>query len=59
MKLGLWPPIFHFLSLSGIYVIKIFKNNSWKYVMVDEYIPSNVTGDILFAKSNDLNEIWV
>jgi hypothetical protein len=27
--------------------------------MVDEYFPTNSTGELLFAKSNDINEIWV
>lgn len=24
---------------NGIYYVKILQNNSWKYIMVDDYIP--------------------
>ena len=36
---GVYPPIFHKYRKIGLYVIRIFKNFTWIYVIVDERIP--------------------
>ena len=59
MKQGVWPPVFHFLSLYGIYVFKFYKNHRWVYVMVDDLLPCNKDYDLLFARSDEPLEFWV
>ena len=27
------------ISPYGIYLVKIFQDNSWKYIIIDDYIP--------------------
>lgn len=39
---GVYPPIFHKFRKIGLYVIRIFKNFTWIYVIVDERIPFNI-----------------
>lgn len=36
---GIFPPIFHKYRAKGLYVLRIFKNFNWIYVIVDERIP--------------------
>ena len=36
---GVFPPIFHKYRAKGLYVLRIFKNFNWIYVIVDERIP--------------------
>jgi len=38
---GVYPPIFHRYRKIGLYVIRIFKNFTWIYVIVDERLPVN------------------
>ena len=36
---GVYPPIFHRYRSKGLYVIRIFKDFQWIYVIIDERIP--------------------
>lgn len=36
---GTFPPIFHKYRAKGLYVLRIFKNFNWIYVIVDERLP--------------------
>ena len=35
----LWPVAFQHFGKFGIYVIRIYKNNGWRYVIIDDRIP--------------------
>lgn len=39
---GVFPPIFHKFRAKGLYVIRIFKNFKWIYVIIDERIPVKI-----------------
>lgn len=41
---GVYPPIFHRYRDIGLYVIRIFKDMKWIYVLVDDRIPTATTG---------------
>lgn len=36
---GVYPPLFHKYRTFGLYVIRIFKNFNWIYVIIDSRIP--------------------
>lgn len=36
---GVYPPIFHKYRTKGMYVLRIFKNFKWIYVVIDERLP--------------------
>jgi len=40
---GVYPPIFHRYRSRGIYVVRIFKDFKWVYVVIDSRIPVNKT----------------
>lgn len=42
----------------GVYAIRHFDEGEWKYVVVDDYIPTR-NGRAHFAHSQNSNEIWV
>jgi len=43
-----------------MYVIRIFKNFTWIYVIVDERIVINKkTGEPIFGHCQNFNELWV
>lgn len=57
---GVYPPIFHRFRSRGIYVIRIFKNFSWIYVIIDDRIPVNKqTQKPVFGHCANLHELWV
>lgn len=57
---GVYPPIFHKFRKIGLYVIRIFKNFTWIYVIVDERIPVNTkTSMPIFGRCRALHELWV
>lgn len=47
MSRGTYPPLFHFLSKYGIYVMKFFKNYRWRYVIIDDRLPCLESGEIV------------
>jgi len=57
---GVYPPIFHKFRAIGLYVLRIFCNFTWIYVLVDERIPVDIkTKKPIFGRCRSLNEIWV
>jgi hypothetical protein len=46
------------LASQGIYTIRFFKNGRWKYVNIDDRIPCGPTGQPLYARAKEPNEIW-
>jgi len=63
---GVYPPIFHRYRDVGLYVIRIFKDMSWVYVLVDDRIPissiktgAKNKGEIIFGRCANVHEIWV
>lgn len=60
---GVYPPIFHRYRDIGLFVIRIFKDMQWIYVLVDDRIPVHRIGKNagipVFGRCQNLNEIWV
>jgi calpain len=56
---GLYPPIFHSFSEYGIYVIRFFKDYSWRYVVIDDTLPCKENGEIIYSKCKNPLELWV
>jgi len=57
---GVYPPIFHRYRSRGLFVIRIFKNFQWVYVLLDERIPVNIrTKQPVFGSCRDPHEMWV
>ena len=57
---GVYPPIFHRYRSRGLYVIRIFKNFQWIYVIIDERIPiKTTTNEPVFGSCADPHEMWV
>ena len=58
---GVYAPIFHRYRKRGMYVIRLFKNFEWIYVIIDERLPvykDNVK-DPVFGACKDPHEMWV
>lgn len=61
---GVYPPIFHKYRAIGLYVIRIFKNFQWVYVVIDERIPVHTEkgkkhNQPVFGHCKDPHELWV
>ena len=57
---GVYPPIFHRFRSKGLFVIRIFKNFQWIYVIVDERIPIHKESrKAVFASCRQPHEMWV
>ena len=57
---GVYPPIFHKYRAIGLYVLRIFKNHQWIYIMVDERIPVDIkTNKPVFGRCRNAHELWV
>jgi len=54
---GVYPPIFHPLSRYGLYVLRFYKNCSWRYVIIDDRIPCKKKGvgeyDYIFSHTSN------
>jgi len=63
MKIGVYPPMFHWLRKYGLYVLRFFKNYAWRYVIIDDRIPCYRYEDqstrIVFARCRSPTEMWV
>jgi len=56
---GVYPPIFHRYRKIGLYVIRIFKNFTWIYVIVDERLPVDIKSQKpVFGHCRTTHEIW-
>lgn len=57
---GVYPPIFHKYRSRGIYVIRIFKNFQWIYIIIDERVPIDKrTNQFVFGHCQENHELWV
>jgi len=57
---GVYPPIFHRYRSIGLYVIRLFIDLKWVYVIVDERIPiDSKTRLPCFGRCRNINEMWV
>ena len=57
---GVYPPIFHKYRQIGIYVIRIFKDFSWIYVIIDErVVVEKTTMKPVFGRCKHQHELWV
>ena len=61
---GVFPPIFHKFRSRGLFVLRVFKNFKWIYVIVDERIPvkKGAAGSSkvpVFGACADPHEMWV
>jgi len=57
---GVYPPIFHKFRNFGLYVIRIFKDFNWIYVIIDNRVPVNKkTGKPVFGRAQSPHEMWV
>lgn len=57
---GVYPPIFHKYRAIGLFVIRIFKNHEWIYILVDERIPVDIkTRKPVFGRCRSKHEMWV
>lgn len=58
MSMGVYPPVFHFLSKYHIYVFRFFKDFAWRYVLIDDKICCK-DDHIVYGKCRKSTEIWV
>lgn len=57
---GVYAPVFHRYRAIGLYVIRLFIEFQWVYVIVDERIPVDTkTRKPVFGRCTNLNEMWV
>ena len=63
MTCGVYPPMFHYLRKYGMYVFRFYKNNGWRYVIIDDKLPcyNKRYGDaeLVFGRCRSINEFWV
>lgn len=59
---GVYPPLFHPFAAKGLYVFRFFKDESWRYVIVDERLPvfeGNGDPQYVFGHCREPGELWV
>ena len=57
---GVYPPIFHRYRSKGLFVLRIYKNFNWIYVVIDERIPIDIkTRAPIFGTCKNQHEMWV
>ena len=57
---GVYPPIFHRFRSRGLFVLRIYKNFNWIYVIIDARIPINIeTRKPVFGTCKNIHEMWV
>ena len=57
---GVFPPIFHKFRLQGIYVLRFFKAQEWRYVIIDDRLPTyKGNKQLVFGKCASADELWV
>ena len=60
MSKGVYPPLFHTYRKKGIFVFKFFKNQRWRYVLVDMRLPCyRSNNSLVFGSCKDPSELWV
>jgi len=57
---GVYPPIFHRFRAIGLFVIRLFVEFQWVYVIVDERLPvDSKTRKPIFGRCRNVHEMWV
>jgi len=57
---GVYPPIFHKFRNQSIYVIRFFKDTKWRYVIIDDRLPTyKGNKQLVFGKCSSNDELWV
>ena len=63
MTSGVYPPMFHYLRKYGMYVFRFFKDQGWRYVIVDDRLPCYKKDygdkDLVFGRCRSNSEFWV
>jgi len=60
LSMGVYPPIFHRYRSRGLFVIRIYKNVEWVYIIIDERIPvKKETKKPIFGTCKNVHEMWV
>jgi calpain-15 len=47
------------LSPNGIYQIKLFISGKWETIIIDDFLPVDKRGKVIFARSESIQENWV
>ena len=59
-SMGVFPPIFHRFRHKGIYVFRFFKEENWRYVIIDKRIPIyDGAKEYIYSHCTDGSELWV
>jgi calpain len=57
---GVYPPIFHRFRGIGLYVVRLFVEFQWVYVILDERVPVDAkTRKPIFGRCRSVHEMWV
>lgn len=60
MTVGVYPPLFHYFSRYGIYVMKFFKDGCYRFVVIDDKLPVIKGSDeFVYGRCRDPAELWV
>ena len=60
LSMGVYPPIFHRYRSRGLFVIRVYKNFEWIYIIIDERIPvKKETKKPIFGSCKNVHEMWV
>lgn len=43
----------------GKYTFRFFRDGQWEYVTIDDRLPCDIKGNLVFGKCSDPNELWV
>ncbi len=53
-------PLFHGSSVEDcVYVVKLFINGKWQFIVLDEYLPTGGGGGLRFGSCRDPDSFWV
>lgn len=53
MFTGVYPKAFHYFAKYGVYVFRYFIENRFVYVLVDNYIPTMTSKEIIFSSAEN------
>lgn len=57
---GIYPPVFHKFRSRGLYILRIFKNMNWIYILIDDRVPVDKNKNTqVFGRAKNAHEMWV
>jgi len=60
LSTGVYPPIFHKFRNHSIFVLRFYKNHSWRYVIIDDRLPVyKANKQLVFGRCAEAEELWV